>query len=80
MSRLSLSDNDRRVRDYFVYEASNAGCDVQIDQMGNIFAVIPGENNEIAPIGIGSHLDTQPAGKFSIGISAITPADPKVRR
>jgi hypothetical protein len=63
MARLALSDEDRCARDYFVREATNIGCKVNIDQMGNIFAVLSGENNTIHPIGIGSHLDTQPAGK-----------------
>lgn len=63
IARLSLSDEDRCVRDYFVSETTKMGCQVTIDQMGNIFAVLPGENDEIPPIGIGSHLDTQPAGK-----------------
>lgn len=63
IARLSLSDEDRCVRDYFVSETTKIGCQVIVDQMGNIFAVLPGENDEIPPIGIGSHLDTQPAGK-----------------
>lgn len=63
MARLALSDEDKLVRDYFVQEATNIGCQVSIDEMGNIFAVLPGENNSIPPIGMGSHLDTQPAGK-----------------
>lgn len=62
MARLTLSDEDKKVRDYFVSEASNLGCKVIVDEIGNIFAVLSGENNDIPPIGIGSHLDTQPAG------------------
>jgi hydantoinase/carbamoylase family amidase len=30
--------------------------------MGNIFAIYPGQDPSLAPIGMGSHLDTQPAG------------------
>lgn len=30
--------------------------------MGNIFAIYPGQDSSLAPIGMGSHLDTQPAG------------------
>jgi acetylornithine deacetylase/succinyl-diaminopimelate desuccinylase-like protein len=63
MARLALSDEDKLVRDYFVREAITLGCEVSIDEMGNIFAVLPGENNTIPPVGMGSHLDTQPAGK-----------------
>lgn len=39
--------------------------------MGNIFAIRPGENNDIPPIGIGSHLDTQPAGGRYDGILGV---------
>lgn len=63
MARLALSDEDKLVRDYFVRQAIIIGCQVNIDEMGNIFAVLAGENNDIPPIGMGSHLDTQPAGR-----------------
>ena len=63
MSRVALSDADKQVRDYFISEASSLGCSTNIDQMGNIFAILPGENNNIPPIGMGSHFDTQPKGK-----------------
>jgi hypothetical protein len=62
MARLALTDEDKTVRDYFVSEASSIGCNVHIDEMGNIFAVLPGEDNSLPPLGLGSHLDTQPAG------------------
>jgi hydantoinase/carbamoylase family amidase len=37
--------------------------------MGNIFAIYPGQNPELAPIGMGSHLDTQPAGRLLISVA-----------
>ncbi|KAI1868612.1 uncharacterized protein JN550_006187 [Neoarthrinium moseri] len=74
MARLTLSDEDREVRNYFVHEAEQLGCRVDIDQMGNIFAVLPGENNNVPPIGIGSHLDTQPAGGRYDGILGVLSA------
>lgn len=39
--------------------------------MGNIFAILPGLNNSLPPIGIGSHLDTQPAGGRYDGILGV---------
>jgi hydantoinase/carbamoylase family amidase len=39
--------------------------------MGNIFAIRPGTNNSLAPIAIGSHLDTQPTGGKYDGILGI---------
>lgn len=61
MARLSLDDNDKKVRDWFVKEAQSVGCEITIDEMGNIFAVRPGEHGG-PPTAIGSHLDTQPTG------------------
>jgi hydantoinase/carbamoylase family amidase len=39
--------------------------------MGNIFAIRPGQNNTIPPIGLGSHLDTQPTGGKYDGILGV---------
>jgi hydantoinase/carbamoylase family amidase len=47
---------------------------VQIDEMGNIFAIRPGRNNELPPIGLGSHLDTQPTGGKYDGILGVVTA------
>ncbi|CUM56780.1 uncharacterized protein AC631_05289 [Debaryomyces fabryi] len=59
--RLSLSDLDKKVRDWFVTETKALDCKVEVDQVGNIFAVYPGKR-EGHPTAIGSHLDTQPTG------------------
>jgi acetylornithine deacetylase/succinyl-diaminopimelate desuccinylase-like protein len=64
MQRLALSDADKLARDWFVEQAKILGCEIKVDSIGNIFAVLPGENMDFAPIGMGSHLDTQPAGRF----------------
>ena len=39
--------------------------------MGNTFAILPGQNNSLPPIGIGSHLDTQPKGGKYDGILGV---------
>jgi N-carbamoyl-L-amino-acid hydrolase len=62
MARLSLSDSDKLARDWFVAEAESIGCEIRVDGIGNVFAVYPGQNPYLAPIGMGSHLDTQPLG------------------
>lgn len=74
LCRQSLTDSDRQVRDWFVQEATDLGCNVKIDEMGNIFAILPGENNSIPPIGMGSHLDSQPAGGRFDGILGVISA------
>jgi N-carbamoyl-L-amino-acid hydrolase len=63
MNRLALTQSDKDVRDWFVREASVIGCSIKVDAIGNIFAILPGSNPDLSPIGIGSHLDTQPSGK-----------------
>lgn len=68
--RLALSDLDKKVRDWFVQETEKLGCQVKIDEMGNIFAIYPGKNQG-PPIGIGSHLDTQPNGGRYDGILGV---------
>jgi N-carbamoyl-L-amino-acid hydrolase len=71
--RLTLTDLDRQVRDWFKAQAETLGCTVTIDDMGAMFARRPGQRNDIAPIAMGSHLDTQPTGgKFdgALGVLA----------
>ena len=60
--RLALSDEDKAGRDLFVHWARQAGCDVSIDAMGNIFARRDGRRRSALAIATGSHLDTQPTG------------------
>ncbi len=60
--RLTLTDFDRQVRDWFKSQCEALGCTVAIDEVGNMFARRPGKNQSIAPIAMGSHLDTQPTG------------------
>jgi N-carbamoyl-L-amino-acid hydrolase len=60
--RLALTDLDRQGRDLFVRWVREAGCQVRVDAIGNIFARRAGRNNELPPITTGSHIDTQPTG------------------
>ena len=69
--RLALTDLDRDGRDLFVKWCREAGCSVKIDQMGNIFARRPGRNNSLAPVGTGSHLDSQPTGGRFDGVYGV---------
>lgn len=66
MQRLALTKSDKEVRDWFVDEATCIGCKIKIDAIGNIFAILPGSNPALSPIGLGSHLDTQPSGEMLI--------------
>ena len=71
--RLTLTDLDRQVRDWFKARTQELGCAVTVDDMGTMFARRPGQRADIAPIAMGSHLDTQPTGgKFdgALGVLA----------
>jgi N-carbamoyl-L-amino-acid hydrolase len=71
VKRLTLTDLDRQVRDWFVAACESAGCTVTVDELGNIFARRPGRDNSLPPIAIGSHLDTQPTGGKFDGIIGV---------
>lgn len=58
--RLALSDEDRAGRDLFAEWCRQAGCTVQIDAIGNMFARRAGAAS--SPVVMGSHLDSQPTG------------------
>jgi N-carbamoyl-L-amino-acid hydrolase len=60
--RLTLTDLDRQVRDWFKAQCEALGCTVTVDEVGNMFARRPGKDDKLPPIAMGSHLDTQPTG------------------
>ncbi len=69
--RLALTDLDKQSRDLFVRWCEAAGCSIKIDKMGNIFARRPGKNDDLAPVMVGSHLDTQPTGGRFDGVFGV---------
>jgi N-carbamoyl-L-amino-acid hydrolase len=71
VKRLTLTDLDRQVRDWFKAKCEAAGCTVDIDDVGNMFARRPGRDNSLPPIAMGSHLDTQPTGGKFDGIIGV---------
>lgn len=71
LCRLALTDLDKQARDLFVNWCRDAGCDVTVDRMGNIFARRAGTDNTLPPIMTGSHLDTQPTGGRFDGIFGV---------
>ncbi|KQU91327.1 Zn-dependent hydrolase [Mesorhizobium sp. Root102] len=59
LTRLAASDTDKQGRDLFVGWLRQAGLDVAIDRVGNIFGIWQSpENTGQAPLLIGSHIDT----------------------
>ena len=54
--RLTLSDDDRKVRDWFKRACEAIGCTVTVDDCGNMFARRPGKRTDLPPICMGSHI------------------------
>lgn len=62
LDRLTLTDADRQVRDWWVEQLEAADLDVWIDAVGNTFGRREGTDPNAAPVLVGSHLDSQPNG------------------
>ena len=71
LCRLPLTDADKQMRDQFVAWCRDAACDISVDRIGNIFARRGGTDESLAPVMIGSHLDTQVAGGKYDGILGV---------
>jgi len=71
LSRLALSPEDKQMRDQFRDWARQAGCSVEVDHVGNIFARRAGLNDSLPPVAIGSHLDTQICGGRFDGVLGV---------
>ena len=48
IKRLTVSDEDKKVRDWFKAQCEALGCTVSVDAVGNMFATRPGRNNDAA--------------------------------
>jgi len=60
--RLALTALDGQGRDLVTGWMRDAGLDVRVDEVGNIFARRPGRTTNRAAVATGSHIDTQPTG------------------
>ena len=70
-NRQALTDEDAAGRELFMTWCKDAGCDIRLDAIGNIFARRPGRDATAAPVMTGSHLDTQPTGGKFDGIYGV---------
>lgn len=66
--RLTLGPEDKQVRDWFRTACEAAGLEVHVDALGSMFGLRKGRDTSKLPLGIGSHLDTQPTGGKYDGI------------
>ena len=70
-NRQTLTDADSQGRHVFKDWCEAAGCTMGLDTMGNMFASRPGTDPDLAPVYIGSHLDTQPTGGKYDGVLGV---------
>ena len=59
-NRQTLTDEDAEGRELFQKWCQDAGMDMGLDTMGNMFATRAGSDPDALPVYVGSHLDTQP--------------------
>ncbi len=69
--RLTLTDLDKQGRELFARWCEKEGCTVKVDEMGNMFARRAGIDDTLAPVMMGSHLDTQPTGGKFDGVLGV---------
>jgi N-carbamoyl-L-amino-acid hydrolase len=71
LCRLAASDADREMRDLFRAWCEEASLTVTVDRLGNMFARRKGLRDDLPPVTMGSHLDTQYAGGRFDGILGV---------
>ncbi|WP_347268330.1 Zn-dependent hydrolase [Paracoccus sp. (in: a-proteobacteria)] len=71
IARLTLSEDDRRVRDWLSAQCAALGMKMVVDEVGNMFATRPGTRPDLPAIAMGSHLDTQPTGGKFDGVLGV---------
>ena len=73
--RLTLTELDRQGRDLVCGWLREAGCEIRVDRIGNVYGIRPGRlgngfdasgqpasDPALRPVAVGSHVDTQPSG------------------
>lgn len=69
--RLALTDEDVLGRRRFMRWCEEAGCEIRVDPIGNVFARRPGTGPGAPAVMCGSHLDTQPLGGRFDGVYGV---------
>ena len=70
-NRQTLTDEDAEGRALFQKWCEDAGMDMGVDTMGNMFATRAGSDPDALPVFVGSHLDTQPTGGKYDGVLGV---------
>ncbi|SHO49670.1 Zn-dependent hydrolase [Desulfopila aestuarii] len=71
VSRLALTDEDRDARDQLKRWFAEAGAEIKVDTIGNMFFILRGKQLHLPPVMTGSHCDSQPEGGRFDGILGI---------
>lgn len=71
VKRLTLSNEDKQVRDWLKIQAEAIGCTLTVDHVGNMYVRRAGRDETKPPIAFGSHLDTQPTGGKFDGVLGV---------
>ncbi|UHQ96168.1 Zn-dependent hydrolase [Natrinema halophilum] len=74
VNRPALSDENKKARDTLVEWFRDAGLEVRIDEMGNIFGRREGRDSSAAPVMSGSHIDSQYNGGRYDGVVGVLSA------
>jgi N-carbamoyl-L-amino-acid hydrolase len=71
LRRLTLTAEDKAVRDRMRQWAADIECPVAVDRLGNMFVRLEGAEPGLPPVLVGSHLDTQAKGGRFDGILGV---------
>ncbi len=69
--RVALTELDMQGRNLFLDWCRELGLSISIDGVGNLFARREGSDGTLAPVMIGSHLDSQPSGGRFDGVYGV---------
>jgi N-carbamoyl-L-amino-acid hydrolase len=70
-NRQTLTDDDAKGRALFKSWCEASGLSMGVDEMGTMFARREGTDPSLAPVYVGSHLDTQPTGGKYDGVLGV---------
>ncbi len=70
-NRQTLTHEDAEARQLFQKWCNEANLEMNVDELGSMFFLRKGINQELSPVVIGSHLDTQPTGGKYDGVLGV---------
>src|SRR5699024_6192872 len=71
LHRLTLTKEDKQIRDILVDWMKAEDLHVRVDDLGNIYGRREGKQNDLPIVMVGSHLDTQPNGGRFDGVLGV---------